>query len=149
MRIAVLPHAFDVYGDEERRGFHARKMGDAGVDLRSTQEMELDAYQTKLMPLGVAIELPWSTMGWVTGRSSTLLSMGLQSHAGVIDSGYRGEIHAAFTALDRRITIPRGERVAQLVVLSILGPAWETVDYADINTGTERGVSGLGSTGRA
>jgi dUTPase len=74
--------------------------------------------------------------------------MGMQSHAGVIDSGYRGELHAHFTAIERRVIVPRGERVAQLVILQIWpARSWELVTEIDMET--ERGLSGHGSTGRA
>jgi dUTPase len=96
------------------------------------------------------VELPQNTVGWLTGRSSTVLSFNLLTHEGKIDSGYRGVIHAMLSALDRPATISEGERIVQLVVLPILPPQgllrWQTVDALG---SSERGTRGLGSTGRA
>lgn len=141
----------ELYTDElGDRGFGPRKPGDAGVDLRSTETRKIGHRETAKIGLGVAIALPFNTVGWLTGRSSTALTLGLLTHEGKIDAGYRGQIHAILTALDGDCVINRGERIAQLVIVRICPPLdvfshWEIVQKLD---NSERGSYGLGSTGR-
>lgn len=140
-----------------KAGFGPKKPGDAGIDLRAAERTEVGVRQTAVIPLGVAIEIPDETVGWLTGRSSSTLAFSVMCHEGKIDSAYRGEIHAIVTALERGVTINRGERIAQLVIVRIASPiAQPTIEVQDFGGwiiaddlhATERGEMGLGSTGR-
>jgi dUTP pyrophosphatase len=146
MKIKVLPRAEAIYRQDLDYGFGPRQEGDAGIDLRAAEQNVVVKGATVAVPLGVAVELDRDTVGWITGRSSTVLSFGLLTHEGKIDSGYRGEIHALVTALLKDVVIDAGERIAQLVVLPI-APADSWRSTATM-TDTARGVKGLGSTGR-
>ena len=144
MRIKILDR--ELYYNECRDGFAPQLDGDAGIDLRATEDREIGLRETATIPLGVAVELPEDSVGWLTGRSSSTLAFGVLSHEGKIDAGYRGEVHAMLTALERRVFIRRGERIAQLVVVRIHPPTgWEETDNL---SETLRGKAGLGSTGR-
>jgi dUTP pyrophosphatase len=150
LRLKVLDQ--DLYKAElGDGGFGPRNPGDAGIDLRSTRTCHIGRGETTKIGLGIAIELPHDSVGWLTGRSSTSLAWGLLTHEGKIDAGYRGQIHAIVTALTDDVTIERGERIAQLVVVRIYEPGhglapWTVVDEL---SGSARGARGLGSTGRA
>ena len=146
MKIEVLAHAESVYARELESGFAPKMDGDAGIDLRARASYSVQQGDTVAIPLGVAIQLEPYTVGWLTGRSSTVTAFGLLTHEGKIDSGYRGEIHALVTPLVRAVTIAQGERIAQLVVLPIKDPRLWTTGMLDHDT--ERGAHGLGSTGR-
>ena len=152
-RIAVLEGSTSTYEEELERGFVPKNPGDAGIDLRAAQLTNVPYGQTVAIPLGVALQMPEGTVGWLTGRSSTVLSLGLLTHEGKIDAGYRGEVHAIVTALTRGVTISEGERVAQLVLLPLAVVMskeygeWEAVDRTDLED-SARGSMGLGSTGR-
>lgn len=146
MKLKVLDKS--LYSEELESGFHGKQPGDAGIDLRATEDTFVGFQQTAKIPLGLAFELSPDTVGWLTGRSSSTLAFGLLTHEGKIDAGYRGEVHAIVTALERSCKISRGERIAQMVVVSISAPipeAWEVVDHL---TESVRGEFGLGSTGR-
>jgi len=149
LRIAVLDK--QLYDAELEDGFAPVQPGDAGIDLRAAEGVDVGYRQTATIPLGVAIEIAEDQVGWLTGRSSSTLSFGLLFREGKIDSGYRGEIHAIVTALERSCHITRGERIAQLVILRIVPPGgvgkfgWEAVEELGR---TVRGKHGLGSTGR-
>ena len=132
--------------------FQVKHPGDAGVDLRVRDSVIIPAGHTMKVGLGVAIQIPLGTVGWITSRSSAALS-GLLVHEGKIDSGYRGEIHAIITnqwgpgAIEDRAVVQRGERICQLLVLPIANPSrWQVVDKLD--EVTSRGADGFGSTGR-
>jgi dUTP diphosphatase len=148
MRIRVLDHAVDIYRAELVSGFRPKMDGDAGVDLRTSQDVHITAGTTAVIPLGVAIELDGPhVVGRIVGRSSTLLTYSAQVHEGVVDSGYRGELHLIITAISRGVSIPKGSRVCQLLVQPVVPPdVWETADSE--LTETARGHQGLGSTGR-
>lgn len=65
---------------------------------------------------------------------------------GLVDSHYRGELKVCAVNLDAEmpISIERGERIAQLVILPT--PLVELVEMPELDD-TERGASGFGSSG--
>ena len=78
----------------------------------------------------------------------------LSNCVGVIDSDYRGELLVQLTQDDRLEThgydlastlIKPGERVAQAMVLPVQQVSFEVAEQLSI---TDRGVGGLGSTGK-
>lgn len=132
-------------GEPSKLMLGGRYSGDAGLDLRSAENARVHAGETKKLRLGVAVEIPEGCVGWLTGRSTTHLNMGLFVHEGKIDAGYRGEVHCFCTAQGSPVDIERGDRLCQLVVLKIERPVWVAVDEL---AESDRGVRGLGSTGK-
>lgn len=63
------------------------------IDLRAAEDVELHAGEFKLIPLGVAMELPAGYEAHVVPRSSTFKNFGIiqTNHQGVIDSSYCGD----------------------------------------------------------
>ncbi len=123
------------------RGTHR---DDAGLDLRASKDVRVHGGETAVIGLGIAVAIPPGHVGWLTGRSTTALKMGLFVHEGKIDSGYRGEIHAFVTAQGSPVDVKRGDRLAQLVCLVIERPSWNVVGKLE---DTDRGTRGLGSSG--
>lgn len=141
-----------LYAEELRSGFHGKYPGDAGIDLRSTEDIEVAKGTTIKVSLGVAVAVPYGFVGWLGGRSSTAISWDVVSHEGKIDAGYRGPVHGILTAVGRNVQITRGERIAQLVIVPIVQPIWEIAtdqEWSDLELISHRGKLGLGSTGRA
>ena len=145
------------------------KAGDAGLDLTTRETVTLDPGETKMVGTGVSVEIPEGYFGMVVPRSG-LGSRGitLSNAVGIIDSGYRGEIKAPLhsnrpthnwitygvdgdtkirqlMANDGVMTVQRGERVAQMVVVPYV--SCECVEVEELSD-TERSVDGFGSTGR-
>jgi dUTP pyrophosphatase len=122
------------------------KPGDAGYDLAAAISEVVMPGQTVKINTGVALELPPDTFAFVTGRSS-LNARGILCHMGTIDNGYRGEVQVVLTNLGHSpLWVDQGDRIAQLVVLPLLGLA--TVDVGDgLLSETVRGHHGFGSTG--
>lgn len=122
--------------------------GDAGADLRSTEEVRLAPGQRVVVGTGVQVALPEGTVGLVTPRSglAARLGLGIVNSPGVIDSGYRGEIKVCLVNLDQTnsIHITAQERIAQLLILPVLTAQFTVVDALDETT---RGTGGYGSTG--
>jgi dUTP pyrophosphatase len=126
----------------------AHHPGDAGLDLRSTVDVEVEPGQRAMVPTGVAVAIPHGYAGLVLPRSGLASGVGLTlaNAPGLIDSGYRGEVTCAVVNLDREtpVRIARGDRIAQLVVVEIpeVKPTW-----AEKLPDSPRGRGGFGSTG--
>ena len=122
--------------------------GDAGLDLRSSEEMTLLPLERKLVPTGLAIAIPEGYAGFVQPRSGLSLRLGLSmaNTPGLVDSHYRGELKIVAINLDSKqpIHIERGERIAQLVIQRV--PVVELVEVDELDE-TDRGAGGFGSSG--
>ncbi|MGZ8624698.1 MAG: dUTP diphosphatase [Actinomycetota bacterium] len=122
--------------------------GDAGLDLRSSVDVEVAPGERAMVPTGLAVAIPEGHAGLVLPRSGLASRHGLTlaNAPGLIDAGYRGEIVCAVVNLDRGrpVRIARGDRIAQLVIVAVpdLEPAW-----VDKLPPSARGEGGFGSTG--
>ena len=123
--------------------------GDAGLDLRSNEDVTLAPFERRLVGTGLAIAIPEGYAGFVQPRSGLALREGLSmaNTPGLIDAHYRGELKVCAINLDpeKSIHIDRGERIAQLVIQQVPVVRLEEVDELDA---TDRGVGGFGSTGK-
>ncbi|HEU4489122.1 MAG TPA: dUTP diphosphatase [Actinomycetota bacterium] len=123
--------------------------GDAGLDLRAAEDVELKPGGRALVPTGVAIALPPGYAGLVLPRSGRALAegLGLANSPGLIDSGYRGELKVVLVNLDfdTPIHVRRGDKIAQLVVQEV---EHVVVDVSEELSESERGPGGFGSSGR-
>lgn len=118
---------------------------DAGLDLYALEDGILPAGGGILARTGIAIALPEKTVGLVADRSS-MAKKGVKTSGGVIDAGYRGEIHIVLRNITpEEIRFAKGERIAQLLILPCLTPA--VVEADDLGE-TGRGAKGFGSTGK-
>jgi dUTP pyrophosphatase len=125
--------------------------GSAGFDLHAALEAELvlEPGERALVPTGFAIAVPEGHEAQVRPRSGLALRHGLvlPNAPGTIDSDYRGELSVIVMNAGReRITLHRGERIAQLVVAPVANARFVEVESLDA---TARGDGGFGHTGRA
>jgi len=125
--------------------------GSAGLDLRAcvAETMVLKPGQTELIPTGMAIHiedpglaamlLPRSGLGHKHG-------IVLGNLVGLIDSDYQGQLFVScWNRSDKDFTIEVGERIAQMVIVPVVQPAFTIVDeFVD----SDRGAGGFGHTGR-
>lgn len=117
----------------------------AGLDLYAMSPCTLYPHTMRVIATGIAIALPAGTYGRIAPRSGLAVKWGIDVLAGVVDEDYRGEILVALINHgETAFTINRGDRIAQLIVESIVRPVIEVV--TDLQE-TERGSSGFGSTG--
>jgi dUTP pyrophosphatase len=122
--------------------------GDAGLDLHALQDATLAPGERAAIPTGIAVEIPAGHAGLVLPRSGLALRHGiaLVNAPGLIDSGYRGELHVLLLNTDRRtpFQIAPGDRIAQLVVIRA-----ETVSVVEVEelSVSARGAGGFGSSG--
>ena len=122
--------------------------GDAGMDLRSAEDLVLKPFERKAVSCGIALAIPAGYAGFVLPRSGLAAKHGISivNAPGLIDSNYRGEVKAVLVNLDanKDFTISRGDRIAQLVIMAV--PSVELAVVATLDD-TDRGAGGFGSSG--
>ena len=117
---------------------------DSGADLFALERTVLPARAITKVHTGIAVELPENTSGIIWGKSS-VESKGIKAMAGLVDAPYRGELIVCMYNLNEQdFVFEAGQKVAQLVVLPTLYPAFEEVSEL---TDTSRGEGGFVSTG--
>ena len=120
---------------------------DAGMDVRSVEDMVLAPGRRALVHTGLVMLLPPGYEAQVRPRSGLALKSGVTvlNTPGTIDSGYRGEVGVILVNLgDADFQVRRGDKVAQLVIAPVTQPEIAETDAVDE---TDRGVGGFGSTG--
>ena len=128
----------------------AQHPGDAGLDLRSTIDVEVGPGERAMISTGVAVAIPQGHAGLVLPRSGLASKQGLTlaNAPGLIDAGYRGEVICAVVNLGRSeaVHIAKGDRIAQLVIVPVpeVVPRW-----VEALPDSSRGEGGFGSTGRS
>lgn len=124
--------------------------GDAGLDLRSSEDVVLAPGERRLVSTGLAVAIPEGYAGFVQPRSGLALREGLSmaNTPGLIDSHYRGELKVCAINLDPHepIHIVKGERIAQLVIQRV--PQVRLREVSELDA-TDRGTGGFGSSGVA
>ena len=122
--------------------------GDAGLDLFSTEEFELNPGERKKIGCGFSISIPVGYLGAVAPRSGLSIEQGVTvlNSWGVIDSSYRGEVSVILINLGtERVKLEIGSRIAQLIIIP-----FQKIELIISNNNldkTERGINGFGSTG--
>lgn len=121
--------------------------GDAGLDLAACEEIELGPGERAVVSTGIAVEIPSGYAGFVQPRSGLAArhGIGVVNSPGLIDSGYRGEIHVVLLNTDsvETFTVEPGMRIAQLVVAPVASVRLVEVEEL---AASERGGRGFGSS---
>ena len=136
---------------------------DAGYDLFSTDYVMLEPLQRKLISTGINVEIPEGFYGRVAPRSGLACKKGVDVMAGVIDSGYRGEVKVLLINLNfegynlkpntfetmfgsaNKIEIKPGDRIAQLIIEKCHSAEWKPMETLEES---QRGDQGFGSSGQ-
>lgn len=91
------------------------------IDLRAAEDVTMKAGEYKMIPLGVAMELPFGYEALVAPRSSTFKKYGviLANSIGIIDESYKGDNDEwNFLAYAVRDTVIRkNERICQFRII--------------------------------
>lgn len=120
--------------------------GDAGLDLYIPEAVELKPGERKSLPLGLAFEIPDGYVGLMWDKSGLSHKHGIKTFGGVIDAGYRGEIHVGVMNLsDTAYTFEKGHKIVQILIQPVEHPKIVEVDEL---SPTKRGHGGFGSTGK-
>lgn len=117
------------------------------MDLRASEDVVMKKGEFRLIPLGIAMQLPEGYEAHVVARSSTFKNFGLiQTNAmGVIDESYCGDgdqwYWPAYAVRDTEVK--SGDRICQFRIMEHQ-PAFNFVEVEHLSD-TDRG--GFGSTG--
>jgi dUTP pyrophosphatase len=122
----------------------------AGMDLCAAiaEPWQLAAGERRLIPTGIAIELPEGYEAQVRPRSGLALrhGIGMVNSPGTIDQDYRGMIGVILVNLSQEhFVIEPLSRIAQLVLAPVVRAELELTGEL---SASERGAGGYGSTGR-
>ncbi|MDY6803006.1 MAG: dUTP diphosphatase [Cyanobacteriota bacterium] len=120
---------------------------DAGLDLFSTAEVTIAPNTSRLIPTGIAIELPRETEAQIRPRSGLALKhqITVLNSPGTIDEGYRGEIGVILINHGKSdFQVTPGMKIAQMVISPVLYVKVEEVE--ELNS-SDRLTGGFGSTG--
>jgi len=118
---------------------------DAGLDLRAPYSFTIRSGGREDVDTGVHVEIPTGYFGLISSKSGLMVEHGLKND-GIIDSNYRGSIHAVlFNNSKHDVDINVGDKITQLIIVPC-----EFFDLEQVNelSPTDRGENGFGSTGR-
>ena len=121
--------------------------GDAGMDVRSVEDLTLAPGARALVRTGLVLMLPPDAEAQVRPRSGLALKHGITvlNTPGTIDAGYRGEVGVILVNLGAEpFTVEKGMKIAQIVVSPVAQAEIVEVSAVDM---TDRGAGGFGSTG--
>ncbi len=119
------------------------------IDLRAAEEVTMKAGEFRLIPLGIAIELPKGCEAHVVPRSSTFKNFGIiqTNSMGIIDETYCGDndqwFMPAYALRDTRIRV--NDRICQFRIMEHQPEL--SFEETDVLLNGDRG--GFGSTGKA
>jgi dUTP pyrophosphatase len=135
------------YHDKDLGKIEKLPVGD-WIDLRSAEQVEMEAGEFKIIPLGISMKLPKGYEAHVLPRSSTYKKWGIlmTNGMGIIDESYCGNRDIwGFPALAMRSTIIfKGDRICQFRIMPKM-PEVQFIEVDDME-GADRG--GFGSTGK-
>ena len=118
------------------------------IDLRSAEDIDPKAGEFKLIPLGIAMQLPAGYEAHVVPRSSTYKNYGIiqTNHMGVIDCSYCGDNDQWFMPViamrDTHISV--NDRVCQFRIME----NQPKINFDEVATLTGKDRGGFGSTGK-
>ena len=117
------------------------------IDLRAAETVELKAGEFKLIPLGVAMQLPEGYEAHIVPRSSTFKNYGiLQTNScGIVDGSYCGDDDMwkmpVYAVRDTRIEL--NERIAQFRIVE----NQPRIEFKEVESLLNSNRGGFGSTG--
>lgn len=146
-------------------------LGDAGMDIYTVEDLKLAPGETKLVPTGIKVNIPLGYELQIRPKSgrSAKLKLRIANSPATIDANFTGEVKVIaeniepevkrlyshhgrdgkliIDAIDygAEIIIPKGEKIAQLVLNEVPTVSWQKVEH--ITENTDRGDGGFGSTG--
>lgn len=139
------------------------KPGDSGFDLVAAEDTIIWPGETKVVPTGLAFEIPPGYELQVRPRSGISRKTFLRVVLGTVDSGFRGEVGVIVSNtsypgntialginddneiyMNVKYEIKKGDRIAQGVIAPVVTANFVEVDEL---SDSERGVGGFGTTG--
>lgn len=121
---------------------------DAGIDFRTPIGFTLNAHESKVIDLKIAVQIPLGYFGKMESKSGLNVNHNIQCTGGVIDSGFRGSIKVRMTNNgDEPYTFQQGDKLVQMVLIPVALADLDEVPMLD-NSPFGRNENGWGSTGK-
>lgn len=118
------------------------------IDLRAAETVELKAGEFKLIPLGVAMELPKGYEAHVVPRSSTFKNYGVLqvNSCGIIDCSYCGDEDMWYMPVyaTRDTVIRKNDRICQFRIME----NQPKIVFEEVKSLENENRGGFGSTGK-
>ena len=121
--------------------------GDAGLDIRSNEDVTIRSFSWSVIATGLYIIIPVGYEGQMRSRSGLAAKKGIQvlNSPGTIDSGYRDELKVILMNHGQwAYEVKKGDRIAQLVISPMTQA--QLKEIYEMESDDDRG-GGLGSTG--
>jgi len=119
--------------------------GDLGYDIFANENVSISSGTSELVDTGIALSPPEGWGLFIKDRSSYASTKKLETAAGVIDCGYRGEVKVLMrNHRNSHYRVLRGDKIAQLVPIPVTN--FDVQEISEFGQ-TERGSRGFGSTG--
>jgi dUTP pyrophosphatase len=121
--------------------------GDAGMDIRSNEDVSVRGFHWETIGTGLYIIIPFGYEGQMRSRSGLAVKHGVHvlNSPGTIDSGYRDELKVILMNHNHwAYEVKKGDRIAQLVISPMTQAQIEEISEMDRDD--DRG-GGFGSTG--
>lgn len=118
------------------------------IDLRAAETVDMDPMEFKLIPLGIAMQLPAGYEAHVIPRSSTFKNFGIiqVNSMGLIDESYCGDNDQwYFPAIAlRKTTILANDRICQFRIMK----HQPQIEFREVDNLNNESRGGIGSTGK-
>lgn len=118
------------------------------IDLRAAETVYMDPMEFKLIPLGIAMQLPAGYEAHVIPRSSTFKNFGIiqANSMGLIDESYCGDNDQwYFPAIAlRKTTILANDRICQFRIMK----HQPQIEFREVDNLNNESRGGIGSTGK-
>ena len=119
---------------------------DAGWDLYASKPRGLAPDQRAMFCTDISLEIPEGFVGLIWPRSGLSVKKGVDVLAGVVDSGYRGEVKVCLLNTGHEwLEVEEGDRIAQILFQEV--PEFQ-LQEVDVLQNSDRGVGGFGSSGK-
>lgn len=121
---------------------------DAGMDLRTPEDVVIRAHDSAVIHTKCHIDLPVGFYGKLESKSGLHVKHDIVCLGGTIDSGYTGEIVVKLYNMGPNLyKFKAGDKIVQLIIQPCVLEEWNKVDSLEEFADSERGTGGFGSTG--
>ena len=116
------------------------------IDLRAAEDVDLKQGEFKLIPLGVAMQLPKGYEAHIVPRSSTFKNFGIiqTNHQGVVDCSYCGDNDQWSMLAVRDTHISFNDRICQFRIME----NQPKIAFDEVVSLSSMDRGGFGSTGK-
>ena len=118
---------------------------DAGYDIRTPHSFLLRRSDMVMVHTGIHVNIPVGFYGELASKSGLCRDSEITTEAGIIDSGYTGEICVILKSGMKQRYFEAGDKITQLIIHELPYTELEAVDSLPH---TDRGADGFGSTGK-